>query len=94
MNVLNVEAETGATGAELRQVLFGEPESSPFPRYDEMLGNLYIQVLRPLIWTGLLQETRPNKSYRSQETVFAKAPLWKTVLKLETASMVRQATRH
>jgi hypothetical protein len=94
LNVINVEAENGVTGEELRHVLFGEPEPSPFPRYDEVMGKLYIQVLRPLIWTGLLQEIRPGKSFRSQKSVFTKTPLWKVALKLETDSMVRQATRH
>ena len=94
LNVLNVETEDGAAGAHLRQILFGEPEPSPFPRYDEMMGSLYTQVLRPLIWTGLLQETRPAKSFRSQESVFTKTPLWKAALKLETDPLVKPATRH
>ena len=89
-----MEAENGVTGEELRHVLFGEPEPSPFPRYDEVMGNLYTQVLRPLIWTGLLQETRLEKSFRSQESVFTKTPLWKATLILETDRMVKPATRH
>ena len=93
-NVLNVEAENGALGADLRRTFYGEPEPSPFPRYDEMMGSLYTQFLRPLIWTGLLQETRPAKSFRSQESVFTKTPLWKAALKLETDPLVKPATRH
>ncbi|WP_420567748.1 hypothetical protein [Thalassovita sp.] len=94
LNVLNVETEDGASGAYLRQILFGEPDPSAFPRYDEMMGSLYTQILRPLVWTGLLQETRPNKSFRTQDSLFTKTPLWKVALKLETDSMVRSATRH
>ena len=94
LNVLNVEAENGALGADLRRALYGEPMPEHFPHYDVVMANLYTQVLRPLIWTGLLQETRPAKSFRSQESVFTKTPLWKAALKLETDSQVKRATRH
>ncbi|MCC0041890.1 MAG: hypothetical protein H6880_06935, partial [Rhodobiaceae bacterium] len=56
LNVLNVETEGGATGADLRRVFYGEPEKGPFPGYDDRLSKLYIQVLRPLCWSGLLCE--------------------------------------
>lgn len=94
LNVLNVEAENGVTGATLRHLLFGKPDPSPFPRYDEVMGNLYIQLLRPLCWTGLLQETRPAKSSHSQESLFTKTPLWKAALTLDTDPLVKPATRH
>ena len=94
LNVINVEAAVGATGADLRRALFGDPEPSPLPRYDETMGALYIQVLRPLLWTGLLEETRPEKSFRSQDSVFSKTPLWRTSLKLESDSIARPPTRH
>ena len=92
LNALNVETEDGATGAELRRVLYGDP--NPGDRFDQVLSNLYIQVLRPLCWTGLLEENRAKGLLRTQESVFTKTPLWKVALKLETDSMVRQATRH
>lgn len=94
LNVLNVEAENGALGADLRQIFYGEPVPERFPHYDLVMANLYTQVLRPLIWTGLLEETRPAKSFRSQESVFTKTPLWKAALKLETDFQVMRATRH
>ncbi len=94
LNVLNVETEDGAAGAHLRQILFGEPDPSPFPRYDEMMGSLYTQVLGPLVWTGLLQETRLNGSFRSQDSLFTETPLWKAALKLDTDSTVQSATRY
>jgi hypothetical protein len=31
LNVLNVETEDGATGAQLRRVFYGEPETGPLP---------------------------------------------------------------
>lgn len=94
LNVLNVAAADGALGADLRGALYGKPTPELFPPYDIVMANLYAQVLRPLIWTGLLQETRPAKSFRSQESVFTKTPLWKAALKLETDSQVKRATRH
>jgi hypothetical protein len=94
LNVLNVEAENGALGADLRRTFYGEPTPEHFPHYDVVMANLYTQVLRPLIWTGLIQETRSAKSFRSQESVFTKTPLWKASLKLETDSQVKRATRH
>ncbi len=83
LNVLNVEIEGGATGADLRRVLFGEPEKGPLPRYDEVMGQLYVQVLRPLCGAGLLQQERGTPSYRFEEAVFMKTPLWRAALRLK-----------
>lgn len=92
LNVLNVETEDGTTGADLRRVLFGEHD--PAVGYDDVLSNLYIQVLRPLCWTGLLHMTRAKGLLSTERSVFTKTPLWKSALKLETDSMVKSATRH
>ncbi|MEI4235251.1 hypothetical protein [Roseovarius sp. D22-M7] len=94
MSRYNVETEDGASGAYLRRVLFGEPETSPTPRYDEVMGQFYIQVLRPLCWAGLLQQERVAASYRFEEAMFMKTPLWRAALRLETDGMARGATRH
>jgi hypothetical protein len=94
LNVLNVETEDGATGAHLRRVLFGEPETSLTPRYDEVMGQFYIQVLRPLCWAGLLQQERGTVSYRFEQTMFMKTPLWRVALRLETDGMVGRSMRH
>lgn len=50
----------------------------PLPRYDEVMGQLYIQVLRPLCWAGLLQQERGAASFRFEEAVFMKTPLWRS----------------
>ncbi len=92
LNILNVEAENGATGAELRCAFYGEPD--PGGCFDEVLSSLYIQVLRPLFWTGLLHQQRGDDSFRTQDTVFTKTPLWRAALRLDTDGMVRPATRH
>ena len=64
------------------------------PRYDEVMGQLYIQVLRPLCWAGLLQQERRTASYRFEEAEFIKTPLWRVALRMETDGMVRRAARH
>lgn len=94
LNVLNVETEDGATGAHLHRVLFGEPEAGQVPCYDDVMGQLYIQVLRPLCWAGLLQQGRGTASYRFEEAVFMKTPLWRATLQLETDGVARGAMRH
>ena len=94
LNVLNVETEDGTTGGHLRRVLFGEPETGPLPRYDEVMGQLYIQVLRPLCWAGFLQQERGTPSYRFEDAVFMKTPLWRSALVLGTDAEVAPAIRH
>lgn len=92
--MLNVETEDGATGAHLRRVLFGQPETGPLPRYDEVLGQLCIQVLRPLCWAGLLQQGRGTASYRFEEAIFVKTPLWRRAVQLEMDEMVHESMQH
>jgi hypothetical protein len=75
-------------------VLFGEPEAGPVPHYDDVMGQLYIQVLRPLCWAGLLLQERGTASYRFEEAMFMKTPLWRAALRLETDGVVGRATRH
>jgi hypothetical protein len=58
------------------------------------MGQLYIQVLRPLCWAGLLQQGRGTASYRFEEAVFMKTQLWRAALRLETGGMIGRATRH
>jgi len=91
LNVLNVEAEDGATGAHIRRSLYGEP--GPDDPYDRLLGSLYVQVLRPLCWTGLLHEDRIG-GFRAKDRIFTKTPLWRAALELSTDDAVHPATRH
>ncbi|ANK82606.1 MAG: hypothetical protein TEF_18740 [Rhizobiales bacterium NRL2] len=79
LNVLNVETEDGATGADLRRVFYGEPGSG----YDKMMGRLYVEVLRPLCWAGLLKKEESATRYRTEEALFLKTPLWKVALALD-----------
>ena len=90
LNVLNVEAENGVSGRVLDQVFFGTGSKEQY-NYD--LSNLYVQILRPLCWTGLLSEHR-TRGQGLEEGTFAKTPLWHASLHLETDDMVKPATRH
>ena len=94
LNILNVEAEDGITGADLRQTLYGPPDHSPLPRYDDVLGSLYLNILRPLCWVGLLHMNRVKGFQSTERSVFTKTPLWRAALKLETDALVKPATRH
>ena len=92
LNVLNVEAENGVTGAEIRRTFYGPAEQAG--GFDGVLGDLYIYVLRPLCWTGLLHEERADGARRFEQRVFMKTPLWRAALHLSTDNEVRQAVRH
>jgi hypothetical protein len=92
LNVLNVEAENGATGGDIRRALYGEPDSAT--GFDRVLSNFYIQILRPLCWAGLLHETTASGSFRTEHSLFTKTPLWRATLSLDTDDMVKSATRH
>lgn len=94
LNVLNVETEDGPTGGHLRRVLYGEPDKRSLPNYDDEMERLYIQVLRPLCWAGLLHQQRGDGRFRIEDAVFMKTPLWKAALQLETDEIIVSALRH
>ena len=91
-NILNVEAENGMAVEELRNILYDEPDMSK--GYDPVVSDLYVKVLRPLCWAGLLHETRTQEDYLRSNSVFTKTPLWYAALKLDTDRLVKRATRH
>lgn len=90
LNIINVEADGGATGEHLRQVLFGPPE--PSPHYDELMGSLHGQVLRPLCWLGLLQKVGDERSWKKDS--FAKTPLWRAAMHLDTDHYLSPVVTH
>jgi hypothetical protein len=86
-----VEAEGGVSGQQLFGKLFGEPET---PRSSiEVASSFYLQVLRPLCWTGLLHEHRLGEVSVAAR-VFTKTPLWHAALRLDTDDMVVPPVRH
>ena len=92
LNVLNIEAENGVTVTAFRETLYGPHD--PAKGYDETLGGLYVQVLRPLCWAGLLVEHGASDRISFGPRTFIKTPLWRVALQLDTDSQVRPATRH
>lgn len=54
---------------------------------------VYIHVLRPLCWLGLLHETPYGKLYAGQR-LFTKTALWFATLKLATDKDLPTLTRH
>jgi hypothetical protein len=92
LNVLNVEAENGVTATACREILYGPHD--PASGHDEALGGLYVQVLRPLCWAGLLAEHRSAGSISFGPRTFIKTPLWRVALQLDTDRQVQPATRH
>ena len=91
MNVLNVEAENGMTRLELRTTLYGAPDKENL--FDLLASSLYVQVLRPLCWAGLIQETTETGVMR-KNAPFLKSPLWREALQLDTDGDVKPLTRH
>lgn len=91
LNVINVEADHGTTRSALRKALYGDPEPSR-PPHDTISSTLYVTVLRPLCWAGLLKEENPDGS-RSNET-FTKTELWRRTLRLDTDQHLRPHVIH
>jgi len=91
LNVINVEANHGASRSALRNALYGDPDPSD-PFYDSIASTLYITVLRPLCWAGLLEEEDPHRSRSDQQ--FTKTKLWRRTLRLDTDTHLRPRVVH
>jgi hypothetical protein len=79
LNVINVEAERGASLNSLRRTLYGQPDSAG---HDETALALFIGVLRPLCWAGLITM---DLSYTTRgDSSVIKTELWRRYLRLET----------
>lgn len=93
LNVINVEAQHGVSEDRLMAVLFAGSKGDV--RYDDIRQRaaLYLHVLRPLCWIGLLSEVRVGQRFDRQEHFF-KTPLWHVALKLETDSLLKTPMKH
>jgi len=93
LNIINVEAQHGVSEETLCSVLFGTSEQET--RYEDIRQRaaLYIHVLRPLCWAGLLNEVRTGQGLARQEHFF-KTPLWHAALTLETDRHLEPTTQH
>ena len=85
-------ASVGATGADLRRVLFGQPD--PKGNFYDILSSLYIQVLHLRCWTGFLHMDRAKGVLSTERSKFTKTPLWRAALWLKIAGLVQPTTRH
>ena len=83
INVINVEAHAGCSDDHLCQALFGSNARDGGLRYGRVRSAFYIQVLRPLLWLGLLHKHVVGDGL-NQERIFTKTPLWCLALKLKT----------
>jgi hypothetical protein len=92
LNVLNVEAQGAVTKERLCAVLFGEGETESYDDF-RLRTALYIHVLRPLCWAGLLSEHRPEPR-AGTKSLFVKTSLWRAALTLETDGLSPAPTRH
>ncbi len=93
LNVINVEVQNGVSEETLCSVLFGSDEQETPHGYPRQRAALYIHVLRPLCWAGLLEEVRTGEGFARQEHFF-KTPLWHAALSLETDRHLESVTRH
>ncbi len=93
LNVINVEAQHGLSEDRLCEVLYGPGDEHVERDAIRMKAALYIHVLRPLCWMGLLDEVRSEDRLRRDEHYF-KTDLWREVLKLDTDSHLDPVTQH
>ncbi|MEJ6011511.1 hypothetical protein [Novosphingobium aquae] len=84
LNLLNIEAQTGITDSGFASLVTGMPEMD-----HQIRSLIYVHVLRPLAWAGLLIEHRSGR-----ERLFTKSPLWADALKLETDAFLQPVTQH
>lgn len=84
LNVINIEARTGCTTAQLMKTLYGwERDDRNDPNYRETRFALKFCIIRPLCWLGLLREDRKGLGFFDEGT-FYKTPLWPAALALES----------
>lgn len=91
LNVLNVEADQGASAAALYEVLYG-PMTEEGVGWREF-GTFRSCVLIPLCWAGLLAEVAEPRQ-RLAERQYFKTPLWRSALRLDTDNALRPAQLH
>lgn len=84
LNAINIEAHEGMTDKQFCARLAGDDADFEFKSL------VYVHVLRPLCWLGLLQETRPTRS----ERLFIKTALWQLTLSFEDGPSLPPVTTH
>lgn len=92
LGVLNVEATHGIISAQLRQILYGVPDTAE--PYDKVPGMIYSQVLSPLCATELLAEADMSERARFDTRSYIKTPLWDAALRFPFDQEPDRRTRH
>lgn len=85
LNALNVEAHSGMTDKQFYAKLTGGDDKD-----HHVISLIYVHVLRPLCWLGLLHETRQNRS----ERFFTKTALWSLALTFEGSLQLSPVEKH
>jgi hypothetical protein len=73
LHVISSETKGEASGKQIRRALYGKPD--PDDWYDNLEISLYVQILRPLCWMGMLREKERGEGLE-RESMFTKTPLW------------------
>lgn len=91
LNVINVEADQGCDLAHLRTTLYGPPEAGR-RGFDEISSMLYVTVVRPLCWAGLLESD--ESAGKCSNAQFYKTELWRRYLRLDTDNHLNPPSLH
>lgn len=84
LNAVNVEAHSGVTDTQFCARLTGSDNKDY-----HMKSLVYVHVLRPLSWLGLLHEAR-----RRTERFFTKSALWPLTIRFEGDSQMAPVATH
>jgi len=91
LNVINVEADQGCDLAHLRTTLYG-PSEADRRGFDELGSTLYVTVVRPLCWAGLLESD--ESAGKRSNAQFYKTELWRQYLRLDTDNRLNPPSLH
>ncbi|MBU1287273.1 MAG: hypothetical protein KJ871_06055 [Alphaproteobacteria bacterium] len=92
LGVLNTEAAQGVTCVALREILYGPPYADQ--PYDRMPGMIWLQVLEPLCWLGLLAETTSDERHHFEDRVYTATGLWSEAFRFPSEGQAGLMTLH
>lgn len=93
LNVINVEAQQGVSEDWLCHLLYAPGKTDGQHDDIRIKAALFIHVLRPLCWMGLLEEVRSGAGFKREEHYF-KTEIWREVFKLDTDIHLDPVTHH
>jgi len=92
LGVLNAEAAHGVTCGALREILYGPPDAGQ--PYDRMPGMIWSQVLEPMCWLGLLDETTSDERQSFEDRDYTTSGLWSLDFRFPFDSEAGAEKRH